>query len=283
MKFLYVCDIHGDKNKYDKVLKILKKEKIKYMVWGGDFLPKKIGPRKIVQAEFIMGTYFKNYLKELEENNIICVLIPGNDDLEWFDPIMERYCQEYKNLINIDRRKVVIDDVEFIGLSNVLDNPFKSKNRVLMEYGLEMEEQISNEIWIENDTKAISPIEWKTYRETKIQKMSNVLNKLPKLDKTKKSIFVFHDPPYGIGLDNCLVGVKAGSKDILKYIKESNAYMSFHGHIHESPDVSGIWKAKLGETVCIQPGQTEIGEDSMTYVIVDTDSNLVERFCEKIV
>ena len=263
MKFLYVCDIHGDKNKYNKLLQIIKKERIKYMVWGGDLLPKKIGPRKIVQAEFIMGNYFKNYLKELEENNINCVLIPGNDDLEWFDPIIDRYCQEYENLINIDRRKVVIDDIEFIGLSNVLDNPFKSKNRVLMEDGLKMEKQISNEIWIENDTKIISPMEWKKYRETEIQ--------------------IFHDPPYGIGLDNCLVGVKAGSKDMVKYITNSNAYMSLHGHIHESPQVSGIWKAKLGETICIQPGQAEIGENSMTYVIVDTDSNLVERFCEKIV
>ena len=283
MKFLYVCDIHGDKNKYDKVLEIVKKDKIKHMVWGGDLLPKKIGPRKIIQAEFIMGDYFKYYLKELEKNNITCILIPGNDDLKWFDPVIDRYCQDYKNLINIDRRKVVIDDVEFIGLSNVLDNPFKSKNRVLMEEGLRLEKQLSNEIWIENDTKIISPIEWKTYRETEIQRMRDVLNKLPKLDNTKKSILVFHDPPYGIGLDDCSVGVKAGSKDMIKYIKESNAYMSLHGHIHESPDVSGIWKAKLGETICIQPGQAEIGEDSITYVIIDTDSNLVERFCEKIV
>ena len=283
MKFLYVCDIHGDKNKYDEVLEIVKKEKIKYMVWGGDLLPKKIGPRKIVQAEFIMGNFFKNYLKKLKENNIICVLIPGNDDLEWFDPIMDGYCQKYNNLINIDREKIVIDDVEFIGLSNVLDNPFKSKNRVLMEDGLKMEKQISSEIWIDNDTKTISPMEWKKYRETEIQRMCDVLNELPKLDNTKKSILVFHDPPYGIGLDNCLVGVKAGSKDMVKYITNSNAYMSLHGHIHESPQVSGIWKAKLGETICIQPGQAEIGENSMTYVIVDTDSNLVERFCEKIV
>ena len=81
-----------------------------------------------------------------------------------------------------------------------------------------------------------------------------------------------------IRLDNCSVGIKAGSKDMAKYITESGAYMSLHGHIHESPDVSGVWRAKLGNTVCIQPGQSELGEKSFTYVIIDTDKDTQERF-----
>ena len=49
--------------------------------------------------------------------------------------------------------------------------------------------------------------------------------------------------------------------------------MSFHGHIHESPDMSGKWFNNVGKTICIQPGQTEYGNEKLNYVIVDTDKN----------
>jgi len=29
-----------------------------------------------------------------------------------------------------------------------------------------------------------------------------------------------------------------------------------HGHIHEAPEVGGIWIEHLGSTVCINPGQS---------------------------
>lgn len=34
MKYIYACDIHGDKNKYEKIYKVLLKENIKYLVLG---------------------------------------------------------------------------------------------------------------------------------------------------------------------------------------------------------------------------------------------------------
>jgi hypothetical protein len=36
----------------------------------------------------------------------------------------------------------------------------------------------------------------------------------------------------------------------------------------ESPEVSGVWRATIGRTLCIQPGQLE----GLTYVLVDTVS-----------
>jgi hypothetical protein len=47
-----------------------------------------------------------------------------------------------------------------------------------------------------------------------------------------------------------------------------------HGHIHESPEVSGAWQATLGATRCIQPGQRD---DEFAYVNVDLASMTAER------
>ncbi|MBR6034304.1 MAG: metallophosphoesterase [Clostridia bacterium] len=280
MRFVYACDVHGDEDKYHKLLSICKREKIEYIVLGGDIYPKN-GDRAVIQIEFIKNG-LKEFFDELKKGNIKCILIPGNDDLENYDDDLKNLCDKYENVYNIDRAKTDIEDVCFIGLPDVLDNPFRRKNRVLMEEGLELEPQRSEEIFIEKGTKIITVEEWAKYRQTSVAKMEDVLRELPKPDKAKKSIYVLHDPPYGIGLDCCAIGKCVGSKAIVQFVKENNIYMTLHGHIHESYKESGKWKEHIGNTICIQPGQTELGEEKMTYVIVDTDLNVQNRFEVKV-
>lgn len=45
MKFIYACDIHGDEYKYEKLLVEAIKQKVKYLVFGGDLLPKNCSDR----------------------------------------------------------------------------------------------------------------------------------------------------------------------------------------------------------------------------------------------
>lgn len=276
MKFIFACDIHGDKNKYEKLFQKAKEENIKYIVLGGDLLPK-IGFRVIIQSEFIRE-YLEDYFTRLNENNIKCILIPGNDDLEKFDIQINELCKKYSNIYNIDNQKLDIEEITFIGLSKVLDHPFGSKNRVVIEEKLKMQPQLSEDIYIKKDTEVITIEEWEKYREIDIEKMEGELTNLPKADKDRKTIYVFHNPPYGIGLDVCANGLQVGSKAITKFLEDSNSYMSLHGHIHESPRISGLWYNELGKTTCIQPGQTELGEKECYYVIIDTELNTKSRY-----
>ena len=276
MKFIYACDIHGDTNKYEKLFQKAKEENIKYIVLGGDILPKR-GFRVIIQPEFIKG-YLEEYFKRLNENDINCILIPGNDDLEKFDIQINELCKKYPNIYNIDEKKLDIEDVSFIGLSKVLDHPFGSKNRVVIEENLKMQSQLSEDIYIKKDTAVITIEEWERYRETDIERMEDILTSLPKVDKNRKVIYVLHNPPYGVGLDVCANGLQVGSKAIMKFLENSNSYMSLHGHIHEAPRISGLWYNELGKTICIQPGQTELGERKCYYVIKDTELNEQYRY-----
>ena len=74
MKFIYASDVHGDTYKYERLLEEAKKNNIKYIVMGGDILPKN-GDRNIIQPEFIENELDK-YFEKLKENNIDCILIP---------------------------------------------------------------------------------------------------------------------------------------------------------------------------------------------------------------
>jgi Icc-related predicted phosphoesterase len=80
-----------------------------------------------------------------------------------------------------------------------------------------------------------------------------------------------------LGLDVCMGGQQVGSTAVYEFLKKAQPGLSLHGHIHESPEVSGIWKARLGNTVCVQPGQL----DDFTYVLADLESMQIERYTDQ--
>lgn len=80
-------------------------------------------------------------------------------------------------------------------------------------------------------------------------------------------------PPSKLGLDVCRDGSTVGSDSVYDFIKNKQPLFSLHGHIHESPEVSGRWKNKVGNTIAIQPGQLK----QFTFVLIDTVTNAAER------
>ena len=51
---------------------------------------------------------------------------------------------------------------------------------------------------------------------------------------------------------------------VLGFIKRKQPLLTLHGHIHESPDVSGSWKQKIGRTISMNPG-------SNAFAVVDLE------------
>ncbi len=101
------------------------------------------------------------------------------------------------------------------------------------------------------------------------------LQSLPEPTNNNKAIYVIHMPPAFVGLDVCWSGEKVGSEAIYQFIKNNQPLLTLHGHIHESFAKTGIWKARIGETISIQSGQLNSAE--ITYVVVDLDEMHVER------
>ena len=44
-----------------------------------------------------------------------------------------------------------------------------------------------------------------------------------------------------------------------------------HGHIHESPSVTGVWKAKIGKTICVNPGSSHL-DSKLNFVIFELNN-----------
>ena len=101
---------------------------------------------------------------------------------------------------------------------------------------------------------------------------------LAKPENMSKSIYVVHMPPANLGLGTVASGADVGSQAVYEFTKANQPLLLLSGHIHESPQVSGIWRAELGSTVCIQPGQQE----DLTYVNIDLSSMETEIVTESL-
>ena len=129
---------------------------------------------------------------------------------------------------------------------------------------------------------------WETYREEdepqlaeRIEKVVSEVSAPP-----ERTIFSFHCPPYGSGLDEApeltedmqlkhagRAPVPLGSTAVRDAIERHQPALSLHGHIHESRG-----NARIGRTLCINPGSSyEQGE--LLGAVVDLEGGKkVKRF-----
>ncbi len=109
--------------------------------------------------------------------------------------------------------------------------------------------------------------------------------KIQLLDDPRSAIFNLHCPPINSGLDTCpkldtsvtpprpfmnaggVILFGAGSTAVRAAIEKYQPMLGLHGHIHESKNV-----AKIGKTVCINPG-SEYGEGVLRGALVNIEDS----------
>lgn len=91
----------------------------------------------------------------------------------------------------------------------------------------------------------------------------------------EKYIFVCHCPPSSVGLGNIDKDTDVGSNALYKWIETTQPLLTLHGHIHESPQVTGYHTAKIGHTTVHQPGQQK-PQERLVYSIVSIKGSSVD-------
>jgi Icc-related predicted phosphoesterase len=129
---------------------------------------------------------------------------------------------------------------------------------------------------------------WDTYREEDEDDLAERLRKMTSqvTAPPEKTIYNFHCPPYGSGLDDApeidenmrpkhggrsLVPV--GSKAVREAIEEGQPALALHGHIHEAKG-----NTRIGNTLCINPGSS-YEQGQLLGAVVNLDGGKkVKRF-----
>jgi uncharacterized protein len=124
-----------------------------------------------------------------------------------------------------------------------------------------------------------NPTPWDTFREAPedelAAKIEAIAAQVPDMERT---IFNFHAPPYGTGLDDApaldaslrpthggAVMKPVGSTAVRDAIKKHQPLLSVHGHIHESRGIK-----RLGRTMAINPGSV-YGDGVLQGAVIDLD------------
>ena len=101
---------------------------------------------------------------------------------------------------------------------------------------------------------------------TSLPTIQEDLAKVPPVDG--QWVFVSHSPPFGSELDLLITGQPVGSRSIREFIEQRQPWISLHGHLHDSPYVSGQMCQRIGSTLAINPGQ---GTQTLAAVTFDPE------------
>jgi len=260
-KILYTADLHGNLEYYKKLIKKAKDEEIKAVVIGGDLCPRTSGTLEEAinhQKEFLIN-FFILELSKLKKD---VFFIMGNDDFRINEAILEN---ANENLKYINKKRFNLFNEHIVGYSFVNPTPFRLKDWEKFE-----------------DEKRETPNQLHDYEIRTVKEEEGTikedLQNFIKLSNPKKTIYVIHAPPFNTKLDMITSGAHVGSRAIREFIEKEQPYLTLHGHIHESPQMSGSFIDKIGKTACINVGSSH-PENKLNSVVIDIN-NLDLKYME---
>jgi uncharacterized protein len=268
--FLFVTDLHGRREKYERTLALAVELGAALVINGGDMFPHS---RDLdAQARFIREV-LDPHLSAFEAAGIRYLAITGNDDLRAHDALLDEVFGNHPLAENLNRRRVELGPYDFIGLNLVTDFPFLLKDRARRDApDVPFRPQTAKGILSAPGRLEEIP-DWPSYART-LPTIEEELAALPAPRDPGRAVYVLHGPPARLGLDVVRGKVPVGSFATLRFVERVQPLLTLHGHIHESPEESGVWMARVGRTVCIQPGQSVSG---LAVVIGRLDDMTFER------
>ena len=260
MKLLYTSDLHGEISLYQDLSTLANSSSAEIIALGGDLLPSlppskryedMIPNQKNFVDEFLLPL-FRKILETISVRQIF--LIPGNWDLAY--PYLFR--EPIEGIIDLSQKNYRLENgYEVIGYPFVPPTPFRPKDYEKMDDPEAPWPPQKNPSYIRASEQSdhLLPIDPHIYLR-KRERIGEDLTQLPKPLSYRKAIYVMHSPPFETKLDLIQGGKSAGSRSIKTFIEGNQPLLTLHGHIHESPEVSGAYLDRIGETLSINPGQS---------------------------
>ena len=250
LKCFFVSDLHGMVQKYDMLFDKVIEESPNAVFLGGDILPSGFGTVMDIE-EFLEDVLFAGVRRVKEScGDIRFFVIMGNDDPRYYEHHLVK--ADSAGLVDyVHGRVVEFEDLFVVGYSFVPPTPFQLKDWERYD--------VSRFI----DVGAVSPEEGSRTvdvpkNEIRFGTISEDLQELGKLSPPERTIYLFHSPPYDSCLDmmdlggrminHAPVDVHVGSIAIQRFILERRPFLTLHGHIHESPRLSGSWREQRENT-----------------------------------
>lgn len=241
-KIIYASDLHGNISYYKKLIAKAQESEIKAIIIGGDLCPRRAGTLEEAvkhQKDFLEDFF----IKELSKLKKDVFFIMGNDDYRVNEQILVKPIMtdsnkkissiQANNLKYIHKKMFDISSKKIVGYGFVNPTPFRLKD---WEKPEDNKKEVLKQMF-EHEVRTI---------EKEAGTVKEDLMDIAKLSNPKNTVYAIHAPPYGTKLDITNNGSHVGSKAIREFIGREQPYLTLHGHIHESPKMSGSFVDKIG-------------------------------------
>lgn len=249
---LFVTDLHGRMDRYEKLFGSIQTEEPDVVFIGGDLLPHFAwsgdGPDDFLQ-DFVAARLEQIKTRMTDRYPDIFVIL-GNDDarseVQTVKEIAARQMWKYAH-----RRRFELNRHVVYGYAIVPPSPFQSKD------------------WEKYDVSrytppgSVSPEEGRRSarvdpRDVRFSTIQKDLDMLAGNADLENAIFLFHTPPHDTTLDRAALDGKTidyvpldlhvGSIAVRRFIESRQPLLTLHGHIHESTRITGAWRDRIGRT-----------------------------------
>jgi Icc-related predicted phosphoesterase len=252
---LFVSDLHGQLDRYEKLLGRMAGERPAAVFLGGDLLPFG-GVGEGEGGDFLLA-WLGPRLSELRAHlgpaypQVLAIF--GNDDPR----AGERSLAELEGqglLQHAHRRRLVVAGVPVFGYACVPPTPFALKDWERYDVSRFVDPgSVSPEEGFRSVPVAQGEVRWGT--------IAGDLEALVGGEDASGAVFLFHAPPYrtlldragldGRTVDHAPLDVHVGSIAVRRFIEARQPLASLHGHVHESARLTGAWQDRIGRTVCL--------------------------------
>jgi Icc-related predicted phosphoesterase len=257
MVVVYTSDLHGNKEHYQELFELAEQRKARAIILGGDMLPIH-GPFKYSlqeQQDFIFSylePMARGFRTRAPQTTIYAML--GNDDWQAGNVHLETLVAKGTLRLLHSEKHELGSGYELVGYAHVPPTPFTIKDG-------ERRDLLDDAVGGQRCTACVSQgakiivVDPCRYFAS-MGSIEEELEQLPMVQDYGKTVYVMHSPPFHTNLDRLFDGRWIGSRAIRTFVEKYQPYLTLHGHIHESSEISGTYWDRIGQTLCINPGQS---------------------------
>lgn len=254
MLVCFTSDLHGSRALYGQLADLLRAEMPDLLILGGDLL-RDIDPDGPVLSQ--TGALERELIERVTawrtaNPGLTVALIPGNHELACTGEALRTHSDARRIVLLDHRQPWRCGDFAWLGYACTPPSPHWAKDYERLDLPGDPIPTFEGVEWDAREQR-LRPVDLAEYFRRR-PAIRQDLEQVPAV--SGKWILVAHAPPHDSRLDRLpTVPHPIGSRAVRQFIADRQPWLALHGHVHESPQVTGGFCDRIGDTPCLNPGQ----------------------------